>query len=211
MALKKQSLKTVLKSKQVAKKKPTSSSIQPARYAVNDEELQSLLDALDLTPETVLKAAGEQPVLFMDAARYRVGRMERRVRAKAVLETGKAECALRMRREAEDNGEKITEGKIGNLIDADAVIITLRANYEDAEVEDEFSKLLLEAFRVRRDCIRVISDLTGAERAIESLRTKETVELDKARRKARDKYSSMGSSSREDFQISTRPSDLDWE
>lgn len=179
--------------KKVSKPKSLSAMVAPptSRYVVNNEQLQSLLDSLDLTPETVLKAAGEQPVLFMEAARYRVGCMEKRIRTKAVLETGRAECALRIRRQAEQDGERTTEGKIGNQIDVDFATNTLRAHYETAEVEDEFSKLLLEAFRVRRDCIRVISDLTGAERAIESLRTKETVELDKAKQKVREKFNKV--------------------
>lgn len=119
---------------------------------------KELIAKLPLIAENVLVEAAHQPMLFIDAARYRVGKMQKRARAGAERDNYMAQLAVSIRRKRSNSGEKITEGNLKEIIEKDPKSRELRKLNDDAFAEEELAKLILEAFRMRRDAIKIIAD-----------------------------------------------------
>jgi len=98
------------------------------------------------------------PDLFVQASRYRVSKMRATYAAKATLDEYEADRGLSVRQRLEDRGEKRTEKDIKSRVIKDKEYKRLRREVHRAEAREEFSKLVLEAFRMRRDAIRIIAD-----------------------------------------------------
>jgi len=154
-------------------------------------DIPKLLKSLDIDQDNLLQSASEAPGLFLMASVFRVKRLRLRAEAKSNLELTRSETSLRIRQELVDNGEKATEGKVSDMIASDPKVVALEKEFNEQTAEEEISKLLLEAMRIRRDSLKVISDLTGAERAIEKIHSTQTSELEKAKSKVKQKYNSM--------------------
>lgn len=152
------------------------------------DPLEDLLARLDFSPEAVVTAAAEQPILFLKAARYRVTRMRNRLQAAMQCEEVRADKAMALRSNARSSGERITEGAIAELLTVSPAVKNAQDVANTATEEEEFAKLLLEAFRHRRDCLKVIGDLTGAERAVRMLHEASTEKLQQSRRALEGKY-----------------------
>ena len=145
----------------------------------------SFSNKLAYTVETVLSAAVEQAVLFGAAANYRVVKMRARAAAEIELERIRADVELTIRKQARDTDEKVTEGHIKALLTANKTVQYQQNRVAEAEAEDEYAKLLLEAYRHRRDSLEVVGQQSGAERAMSRM-----VEegLQESRRELREKY-----------------------
>lgn len=134
--------------------------------------IASLLNKIDFSPERVVDAACENSLLFVQAIEYRRQCLEKAKNAKMSWEKGKAEKDLSIRRNARQNDEKVTEGHITSQILVDPGVDKLAQELSKAEVHDEYSKLVVEAFRMRRDCLRIVDDLVrdevGLQRAVEA-------------------------------------------
>ena len=125
---------------------------------------ESLIKKLALISENIMGEAARQPALFIDAARYRVSKMRRRSQAVAELEVMRSKLALTIRAKKSASGSKLLrEGAVKEKITAHSVIQRLTAEMERAYEAEEFSKLILEAYRMRRDAIRVIAEGEIAE------------------------------------------------
>jgi hypothetical protein len=152
------------------------------------DELIQLIEGLSLDADTVLEDASKLPTLFLKAADYRVQKMRQAVQAEMKLDTIRAEAEIEIRNSAVEAGEKITEGHIKShlILNPDVVQATEKSN--EAEAQQEYGKLMLEAYRVKRDCLRAVSDLTAAERAMERITGMNTGSLKEAREKVKAKY-----------------------
>jgi hypothetical protein len=131
-------------------------------------KLSNILRALPVIDENVWAESARQPLLFKDAARYRVSKMRVRSAAKSEMEAFAAQYGLRLRSRL-----KVTEGHIKAKVETHPKYRRLRAAYEEAEAREEFSKLVLEAYRQRRDAIQIIAkheDIEG---------NKETAEIER--------------------------------
>ena len=125
---------------------------------------QALIAKLALVDENILADAARQPLLFINAARYRVSTMRRRATASAALDAGRASLALRIRAKKEgDGGKKFTEAALKEKLENHSAVRALRADLDRAYEGEEFSKLILEAYRMRRDAIRVIAESQNIE------------------------------------------------
>jgi len=151
-------------------------------------ELDELISSLDFMPENVVQAAAEQPKLFLRAADYRMAKYRKYVQAEGRLEAERAATSLRLREQARLNGERLTENHIAELLTVDDNLRRLRAEVESAREADEYAKLLLEAYRMRRDCIRVVAELSSAELAMARIVEEGREALHKAKKALAEKY-----------------------
>ena len=150
----------------------------------SENEVLSLLEKLDFSPEEVLVTASQQPGLFRDAIKYRMKCFRENMAAEMALKTIRATRALNLRDDAREAGDKMTEGNLAEmlLVDQKATAAQLRCN--QTEEDEEYSKLVLEAFRMRRDCLEIVGGLMRTERSVES----STRQLAETREQLRRKY-----------------------
>ena len=123
-------------------------------------DIQSLLDQIPFDAANVQEAAAANPALFVKSIEYRIDSFRARTAAKMALEEAEAQKDVDLRKEARTTGDKITEKNIEQLLTLSPRIKQKREEYSQAEALDEYSKLVVEAFRMRRDCLRIIGDLS---------------------------------------------------
>lgn len=126
-------------------------------------DANSLIARLPLVDENILGEAAKQPILFVDAMRYRVAAMKRRAEAQAEFDYMRSRIALAIRAKRTELGEKVTEATLNARVEKHPKIREMRAAVERAFEAEEFAKLMLEAYRMRRDAIRVIAEAQIAE------------------------------------------------
>ena len=148
----------------------------------------TLLSKIDFSPDNVVDAAAEQPVLFVRAIQYRLECLITKTNAKMAWETAQAEKELKIRKEYRDAGEKITEGNIDALTLLDPDVAAACKKFSDAETYEEYSKLVVEAFRMRRDCLRIVDDMTRDEMGLQKAAELGAEKLKQTRRKLHDKF-----------------------
>jgi hypothetical protein len=125
---------------------------------------QVLIAKLPIVDADIRREALNQPLRFLEAARYRVAKMRAVSRCKAALEAGYSEVNLQVRaRGKRDAAEKLTEGHIKAKILLNKQVRRLQQDLQTAEEREEFSKLLLEAYRMRRDAIRIVAEMQNYE------------------------------------------------
>ena len=128
--------------------------------AINSE---LLIERLALVDENILAEAARQPILFIDAVRFRVAAMRRRSQAVAELGAKRSRIALVIRAKGVAAGERVTDKNCAERVDKHSLIRELSDKVDRAIEVEEFSKLILEAYRMRRDAIRVIAESQIAE------------------------------------------------
>jgi hypothetical protein len=119
---------------------------------------KELIEALPIVGENILAEAALQPQYFISAARYRVDRMRDRMQAAARREYLAARLRLLVRSRRNAAGKKVSEGYLDEKIEVYPKHRELRLAVDQALLEEEFSKLILEAYRHRRDSIRIIAE-----------------------------------------------------
>jgi len=134
----------------------TQSPIQ--RFLSEESDFDELISKLAFPQELAIKAAAEQPGLFIKAARARVQTMRRSAQAHANLDTTEADVALQTRAALVSRGEKITEATVAALVAIDAAVLDAQKAARAADSHEELGKLIVEAYRHRRDVIRVIAE-----------------------------------------------------
>lgn len=167
-------------------KKAKSSSETPTVRA--SEEVLELIDALDFSPENVIGASSQQPKLFLKAVDYRITCMRRRIAAESKRDAMRVEVATAARSHAELAGVRATEAYISEKVGQNEAYITANESYLAQDTEEEYAKLLVEAYRMRRDCLKIVGDLMWAERSAERAREEGAAQLDEVRRRVREKY-----------------------
>ena len=118
--------------------------------------VEEIIKRLPIIRENIFAEAAEMPKLFIDAARYRVRQLQRRSSAELELEALDASLSLRVR--ARLSGDKPTEGTIKANVATNKKIMAAKKKLAEAEAREEFSKLLIDTCRMRRDGIRVIAE-----------------------------------------------------
>lgn len=126
-------------------------------------EITALVDQLSVIDEDIRHEAVRQPALFIEAVRYRVSRMRIRSQAEAMFEAFVSRRGLVVRARVQGSKERVTEGAIKARVQKHPKFKLLQSALADAEAEEEFSKLLLEAFRMRRDAIKILADAQNYE------------------------------------------------
>lgn len=119
---------------------------------------KDLLGQLPVLDENILAEAVRQPLLFVEAARYRVQKMRKRALAGAKLEAERARIALKIRNKKNAQGDKMTEGALKERLETSPLIQNLRRASDAAYEEEEWAKLILEAYRQRNSAIKVVAE-----------------------------------------------------
>ena len=148
-------------------------------------DFDELIAALAFEEETVMQAATRQPYLFVKAARLRVQTMREMARAEATLDQTEAEVGMSVRERAQATGTKITESGIGERIATDPQVREAQKQVRIAAAREELGKLMVEAYRHRRDSIRVIAEAALIEGNVNSVETARMQSLAGLRKDAR--------------------------
>jgi hypothetical protein len=147
-----------------------------------------LLQAVDFSAESIVEAAANNSALFADAAEFRLDCLFKRADAKAAYERIAAETEMRVRRDAAKLDEKLTEAGCSAKVKLDSKVAAAREAYDKADALDEYSKLITDLFRMRRDCLEIVKDMVrseiSAQASIESQRDK----LTRYRRDLKEKF-----------------------
>ncbi len=131
----------------------------------NGVDVKKLLAGVEFNPDDVVTAAAMNAVLFVDAVTFRLACMEKRAAAKLAHERVEAETSLATRKFYKDLGEKTTEGNIDATVLLTPAVKAAADALSKADVYDEYSRLIVEVFRMRRDCLRIVDDMTRGELA----------------------------------------------
>ena len=148
----------------------------------------ALLGKVDFAPETIVETAAHQSVLFVEAIQYRLSQLELKSSAKMDWERERAECELRIRQQAKVNDEKITEGHIAAKLLLDKAVSDKAAKLARAEILDAYSKLVVEAFEMRRDCLQIIKGLVKDEYSMQAAMESGAEKMRETRKKLRDRF-----------------------
>jgi hypothetical protein len=168
-------------------KKVTKQVVEEREPSYRDE-VALLLEQLDFSPDNVLAASSEQPGLFLQAIDYRMKAMRSNSQAKMALELSEADVSSSLRKEAKAIGDKTTESALSEQVMLNKSIQVLSKQKRDAEEQDEFAKLLLEAFRMRRDCLRIVGDLAKSEMATKAYFDESEDKLRRTKEQLKQKY-----------------------
>jgi len=172
----------------VRKKKKTLSK----RTSVpNDEvsvEVLRLIDRLRFDGETIVEDAMEQPRLFIEAARYRVRCLRKAMQARMALDTLRAELGAKARQQLSVNDERVTERKVEEVITSNAQWRKALELKQAVEAEEEMAKLLIEAFRQRQSCLKVVSDMATSEISLQAASESYRQKIDEVRKGLRKRY-----------------------
>lgn len=120
-----------------------------------------LISRLAVVDENILYENAMMPMLFVDAARYRVQKMRERSEIELTLETYVAMYGLQVRRTA----VKATEGYIKSRIHRRKKYKALSLALIQAQAREEFSKLLIQAYHMRKTGLEIIANAQRAEGA----------------------------------------------
>lgn len=148
----------------------------------------ALLAKLEFAPEGVVEAAVAQTGLFLEAIDYRMEQLDAATSAKSHYEMVRAEEATRLRERAQANGEKMTENSLEEKLLLSLKVHGALERWQEASRRDEYSKLVLEALRMRKDCIRFVADLTMGEHMVRKAAEMGSERASEIRAKLRSKY-----------------------
>lgn len=126
-------------------------------------DIQELIDNLDFQDEQIIASARMQPTLFLKATRFRIQKMRELAAAEANDKLVRSQKSLALRQKYRNSSERMTEAAIAAMVSKKSEVQEADRALADAEQAEEFAKLLLEAYRQRRDVLEVISRVVGAE------------------------------------------------
>jgi hypothetical protein len=154
--------------------------------------VKRLIEKLQLDEDNLEEAALESARLTFEAGRYRVIKMRKRARASLAYDMLFAERRLRGRKKKDEDGRKsFTEGAVSDLAQTSPEVATAKRDLDEAFAAEEVSKILLECYRIRRDMIKGIAQIRGAEISNELRSVRENMkhdEMDKLRKNVRARF-----------------------
>jgi len=165
------------------------------RPALEDEDeapppspVLALLDKLAFSADDVIDASEKTPLLYREAIDLRYRTMEARSDAKRAWETLQAQRNLELRQEARANGDKITEDGVKAMLLLDPEIAPAAEVRDRTENADEYLKLVVKAFEMRRDCLEIVGFLVRGEMSVQKAVEANAGKIMATREKLRNKY-----------------------
>jgi hypothetical protein len=157
--------------------------------------VEELLELVSFSPEGALEAACGNTTLYVDAIRFRLKCLEDASAAKQAYEQKHAEKELALREELErkrasapGKAAAIREGYITNLLETDRVLMRLYELRQRADVQEEFSKMVVKVFEMRRDMLETVGGMVGRELAHSKLAEQAAAEMAEQRRKLKQRF-----------------------
>lgn len=182
------------KSKLQSKIPPSSQSLEVEGKEVESNtstpkiDVLKLLDTVGFAPENAVEAASVLPRLFVRAINYRLDCLFEKSEAKLQTKRINAEVELDIRNSAKVNDEKVTENHIKALLVLDPKAAKAERSLERAEAFDEYSKLVVEVFRIQRDSLQVVKGLISDEIRQGRALDQEVESLAVTRKKLKDRF-----------------------
>ena len=168
--------------------KPTrTTNPETAKQVTSTLTVQRLVDGLDFTPENCIEAACANPGLFIEAVRFRLDQLAERNAAKLAFEQKEAETDLRIRQEHRAADMKITEAVVSAYVALNVDVVSARQRLNRAEENEELGKGLVEAYRMRRDCLQIVERVASEERRLAGA-AEANAAITKTREQLRQKY-----------------------
>jgi len=162
----------------------------------NDDELrrilrrkvsiERLLKKLDFAEEMVVQAAIDQPTLYRRATVYRVQKMEQRINAETNLDLIRSKIGL-LKRDRIDKKDR-TETLIKDMVTRTPRYLNAKEKFNRATVEEQFAKMLIDAFEQRMQAIWVVAKMAAVEISIDKRMKEKAEELGEAYEQIRRKY-----------------------
>lgn len=134
-----------------------------SQHIAKDVDIDELLKGLAFDADTILIAGTTQATLHESASRLRAQKQEERLNAKTYLEMIEADAYLAAKRHLERIGEKATVDIIRSMVATQKKVVKAKAELIKAEVEEEYTKSLLESFRQRGFALQVVSGLVEGD------------------------------------------------
>lgn len=132
---------------------------EPRPEAEDYDDFRELEGALRIDEHALEEALRDQPMLF-----YRVGaayamEISRRDAAKQALQDAEAESDLGVRREAQEDERKITEGEVRAMVQIDGGVVRARARLNQLSESVGRLAALKEAFQQRSYALKSLCEL----------------------------------------------------
>jgi len=144
----------------------------PQRLTAGEVDIKRLLRKLDFQDTEVVAAAQEQSILFFEASKLRTQKARIRMNREAIVDLVKSEVLLSERATLMEAGESFTMGSLNAQV-------TVHSDYQKATrrlrmaiEEEEAAKLLLDAYKHRRDALKIVLEQNRAELGIGSINLK---------------------------------------
>ena len=153
--------------------------------------LDALLEGLDFSDSLVVQAAIQQGQLYAKASTYRIKLWRRRASTKTLLKSLEITTRQRLREEAAARKEKIPVNVLADMVHEDPEVKRLTQKLDDLESQEEWAKLLLGAYQMRKDSLRIVSDMVRLEETVGKVRVGDVSSLEdiqKVKAKLRKKY-----------------------
>lgn len=159
-------------------------------YLAAEVNLRKLVDKLAFDPDDLERANMLQPQLYLKASKYKVQLMRLRGKAQRKFEMLCASKRQQLRRlnGGKGRGERMTESGISDAIIKDGKVRRAKRVLDRAFELEEFGKLLVDAFRQRRDVVRNLVEMRNSEMANEIRSVRNAMarnDVEKMRTKAR--------------------------
>ena len=127
-------------------------------------KLSDLVEKLALDEDSFEEEVREQPKLFLEASRYRAMKMRKRATASFMYDRAMAEVKLEGRKLKDDKGKKkLTEGALSDRALLSDNAHKYRTDMDEAYLDEELAKGLVEAWRQRGQMLKIISDIRCSE------------------------------------------------
>lgn len=134
-----------------------------SEHIAKDVDVDALLDGLAFDADMVVIAGTTQATLHEAASRLRAQKQEERLNAKVYLEMIEADAYLAAKRHLERIGEKATVDIVKSMVATQKKVMKAKSRLIAAEVEEEYTKSLLESFRQRGFALQVVSGLVEGD------------------------------------------------
>lgn len=119
--------------------------------------IDRLLDNVAIREDQLIEALLMQPTLTKDAGIVRVQSFRKKTLYETRLKLSEAKAGLRLRRIRDVGGRKeFTEGAVKERIQLEPIVQKTRKRLDNALVEEEMCKLLMEVFRTRGNALNNI-------------------------------------------------------
>jgi hypothetical protein len=134
-----------------------------SQHIAQEVDIDALLAGLAFDEDTVVLAGSQQACLHEAASRLRAQKQEERLNAKVFLEMIEADAYLAAKRHLERTGDKATVDVIRSMVTTQKKVVKAKARLVGAEVEEDYTKSLVESYRQRGFALQVVSDLVEGQ------------------------------------------------
>lgn len=155
---------------------------QIGKFLDKPTNLMLLVRRLSWDEDEFEEAVREQPSLYLEASRYRALKARRLKRAEFSLSTTTAETKTKLRTKRDKGGRKLlTEPATAETATIDPAVVVARKKLDEAYVQDELAKSLMEAYRQRGQMLKIVADIRASEVASEIRNVRENLARDDMR------------------------------